>query len=212
MLTWETRLTRFIAVLLVAAGAYGVIAGAHVTMYYDLVPNMGAREDTLGGPVGLLYLAAVLLSLAHLPLAAWDARHRRWRAAAVRVFAFIGPLVVALGAEGLISHFVWWSPISSTDRYHLLHHSLTTGLPLALAYGLTLRWTWRPAALSAPANVPVRAVLASVIACVMVILPVGILFGFPSLPTIAALEAVGAAALLGLWLTRGRAPRERVGA
>jgi len=210
VITWETRLTRLVASLLVAASAYGVLAGAHVTMYYDLVPTMGAREDTLGGPVGLGYLAAVLLSLAHLPLAAWDARAGRWRAAAVRVFAFLGPLVVVLGAEGLIAHFVWWAAISETDRYHLLHHSLTTGLPLAVVYALVMRRVWRPAALSAPAFVPVRALLASVTACAMLVLPIGILFGFPSLPTIATLEAAGVLALLGLWLTQRRGPRARL--
>lgn len=204
MLTWETRLTRFIALLLVAVAAYGVLAGAHVTMYYNLVPNMDAREDTLYGLMGMLFLAAIVLSLAHLPLAAWDARHGRWRAAALRGFAFAGPVIVGLGAEGLISHFVWWAAISSTDRYHLLHHALTTALPLALLYALVMRRLWQPAALSAPANISARALLAAGIGAVMVLLPIGILIGFPSPLTIAALEALGAAALLGLWLTRGR--------
>jgi len=207
MLIWETRLTRFVALLLVAAALYGVFAGAHVTMYYNLVPNMGARTDTLGAPLGLAFLAAVMLSLAHLPLAAWDARGGRRRAAALRLFAFMGPLVVVLGAEGLVAHFLWWGGISDTDRYHLLHHSLTTALPLSVAYALVMRRAWQPAILTAPAHVSVRAVLASVIGGVMVLLPVGILFGFPSLPVIAASEVIGALVLAGLWLTRRRAAR-----
>jgi hypothetical protein len=211
MLTWETRLTRFVALLLLAAAVYGVFAGAHVTLYYDLVPTMGAREDSLGVPVGLAFLAAVMLSLAHLPLAAWDVKHGRRRAAALRVFAFIGPVIVALGAEGLISHLLWWAAISETDRYHLLHHSLTTGLPLALAYALAVRRLWNPTALSVPAHVPLRAGLASVVGALMVVLPIGILMGFPSLPVIAALEIGGALALAALWLG-GRAAKGVVNA
>jgi hypothetical protein len=207
VLTWETRLTRFIAVVLVAAAIYGVMAGAHVTMYYNFVPSMDAREDTLYNVMGMTFMAAIVLSLAHLPLAAWDLKGGRWRAAAMRAFAFVGPVIVGLGAEGLISHFLWWGGISDTDRYHLLHHSVTTALPLSVLYALVIRRAWQPAALSAPANVPVRAVLAAVIGCVMVLLPVGILIGFPSLPTIAVLEALGAVSLLGLWFTRRRAAR-----
>jgi hypothetical protein len=209
MITNETRLTRFVALLLLAAGVYGVYAGAHVTLYYNLVPNMPAREDSLGTPVGLAYLAAIVLSLAHLPLAAWDLKHRRGRAAAMRVFAFVGPVIVAVGAEGVISHALWWSALSDTDRYHLLHHALVAGWPLAAGYALALRWAWQPAALTAPAHVSLRAVAASVSGGCMVILPLGILMGFPSPPVIAILEISGAVALLALWLTRRRATPAR---
>ena len=205
LIAWEDRLTRLVAAMLLAAGAYGLVAGAHVAMYYDVVPNMGAREDTLGVPAGLLYVTALVLSLAHLPLAAWDARHSRWRAAAMRAFVFMGPVVVILGTEGLISHYLWWLPISTTDRFHLLHHSLVAGVPLALAYGLALRWAWRPAVLSAPAAVPARGLLASAIGCLMVISPLGILFGFPSLTVIAAIELLGLLVLVALWYTGRRA-------
>jgi len=207
MLTLETRLTRFVALLMLAAAVYGVLAGAHVTMYYDLVANMDAREDTLYSVMGMAFLAAIVLSLAHLPLAAWDARHGRWRAAALRLFAFIGPVIVGLGAEGLISHFLWWAAISATDRYHLLHHALTTALPLSVLYALAMRRLWQPAALTAPASVPVRALLAAGVGGVMVLLPMGILTGFPTLPVIAVSELIGAAVLLVLWVTRRRAAR-----
>jgi len=71
--------------------------------------------------------------------------------------------------------------------------------------GLALRWAWRPAVLNAPAAVPARGLLASAIGCLMVISPLGILFGFPSLTVIAAIELLGLLVLVALWYTGRRA-------
>lgn len=100
----EDRLTCFSLALLIGATLYGVFAGAIVTMYYDVVPNMGALEDSLGAPLLSLYLLAAFISLTHLPLAVTDIRYSLWKQAFIRMGAFIGPLVVFLGADGLIAH------------------------------------------------------------------------------------------------------------
>lgn len=78
IITWEDRLTRLSLTLLVLATAYGIVGGATVSMYYDIVPNMGSLEDNLAPVQLVLYLLAIIVSLSHLPLAVSDVRHKLW--------------------------------------------------------------------------------------------------------------------------------------
>jgi hypothetical protein len=136
------QLARITFVLMVLAIGYGLFAGAYVTMYYQVVPNMPIREDSLSSLLTLLYLVILPLSLPHFFLSLWDGRHRLWLQGAGRLLAFAGPLIVILGSEGLVSHSLYWQPISDTDQFHLLHHTVTAGLPLTLLYGLALKRWW----------------------------------------------------------------------
>ena len=138
-MVWEDRLTRLALVLLLAATAYGIVAGATITMYYDLTPNMGALEDRLSSVQATLYLFAIFVSFFHLPMAFLDIRHNLWRQAAIRAVVLIGPLFIFLGTDGLISHLLWWLPISETDRFHMLHHSTFAGPPCYWATGLSCK-------------------------------------------------------------------------
>lgn len=199
LLAWEDRLTRLALALLLGATAYGVFAGATVTLYYDVVPNMGSVEDRLGAPLSSLYLLAILISLCHLPLALSDARHALWKQASIRAAAFIGPLIVVLGTDGLLAHALWWSPISDTDRFHILHHSLFAGVPLTLGYWLLLRWGWRPATFTVIAAPSVRAWLVSGLVLMWLVLGVGMLIGVAS-PLLFGVSVVGGlVALPMLW-------------
>jgi hypothetical protein len=199
LLAWEDRLTQLTLILLLGATTYGVFAGATVTMYYDTVPNMGGLEDNLGAPQLLLYLLAILISFAHLPLALVDLRRSFWKQALARVGAFIGPLVVFLGTDGLIAHALWWSPISDTDRFHLLHHSLLAGAPLTLGYGLWLRWVWKPASFATAGAPSLRVWLVSGIVLLWVVTGMGIFIGLvtPFIAGVAVLLGVFALPLLG---------------
>lgn len=192
LLAWENRLTRLALVLLIGATVYGAVAGAIVTMYYDLTPNMGVIEDNLGQPQLSLYLLAVLISFVHLPLALSDIKHALWQQAAIRIVGGLGPLVVFLGTDGLIAHFLWWSPLSDTDRFHILHHTVFAGLPLMVVYWLVMRWLWRPAAFILPATFSPWLWLISGIVLAWVVLGVGVLIGLVS-PIV-----FGTALLLGL--------------
>lgn len=199
ILVWEDRLTRLALILIGLATIYGIVVGAIVTMYYDLVPNMGALEDNLGSSQLLLYLLAILISFAHLPLALADLRRSFWKQALVRVGAFIGPLIVYLGTDGLISHFLWWSPISETDRFHLLHHSLFAGAPLTFVYGLWLRWAWKPASFATAGAPSLRVWLVSGIVLLWVVMGMGIVIGSVT-PLIAGLTVLlGVFALPVIW-------------
>jgi hypothetical protein len=104
----------------------------------------------------LLYLLPFLFSFIHLPAAVADMRQKSWRQAAIRVSLVVGMLLVILGTEGLISHYLWWSPLSDTDRYHMLHHTLIAGVPLTLAYGLAQRRWWQPANFVAAENLSLQ--------------------------------------------------------
>lgn len=199
LMTWEDRLTRLSLALLLGATAYGVVVGATITMYYDTVPNMGALEDNLGAPQLILYLLAILISLAHLPLVLADARHALWQQAAIRAAACVGPLIIFLGTDGLVAHFLWWSPLSDTDRFHILHHSLFAGVPLTLSYWLLLRWGWRPATFKTIAAPSLRAWLVSVIVLVWMVMGIGTLSGLFSPITFGATLLIGLIALPLLW-------------
>lgn len=180
IIAWEDRLTRFSLAILFGATAYGIVVGAMITMYYDLTPNMGSLEDNLAPAQLVLYLLAVIVSLFHLPLALSDIKRALWQQATIRAVACIGPLVIFLGTEGLISHFLWWLPISETDRFHMLHHTVFAGLPLTLGYWLVLRWGWRPAAFQTAAALSRRVWLVSGIVLVWMVMSMGIMFGFVS--------------------------------
>lgn len=199
ILILEDRLTRLALALLLGATAYGVFVGATITMYYDTVPNMGVLEDSLGAPQPILYLLAILISLTHLPLALTDVKHSLWKQASIRTAAFIGPLIVFLGTDGLIAHFLWWSPLSDTDRFHLLHHSLFAGVPLTLGYWLLLRWGWRPATFKAIAVPSVRAWLVSGIVLVGMVMSIGVLMGLVSPIIVGATLLIGLMAIPILW-------------
>jgi len=196
---WGDRLPRLSLALLVAAAAYGLYAGAAVTMYYDITPDMGSVEDRLGAPLLILYLLAVVVGLLQLPLAVSDLRLNGWKRASLRALVILGPLIVFLGAEGLLSHFLWWSPISNTGRHHILHHSLVAGVPLTLGYWLLVRRWQRPAATSAAPAITRRAWLVGGIGAMMLLLPLGILLGTLSPTVVGVAFALGLVALLVLW-------------
>jgi len=184
------------------ATAYGIVVGATITMYYDLTPNMGALEDKLSSIQLILYLLAIIVSLFHLPLAVSDVKHNLWKQASLRAVVFSGPLIIFLGTEGLISHFLWWLPISETDRFHMLHHAVVAGAPLTLGYWLVLRWWWRPATLSAP-SISRRASLVSGIVLVMVIMVMSIPLAGLSPIAVGLTAIIGLLALLVIWRVAG---------
>src|SRR5512135_2629028 len=97
VVTWEGRLTRLSSLLLGLAVLYGVVAGAVVTMYYDLTPDMGTIEDSLAFPQFLIFLLAIILGLTHLPLVVADLTRGRSAPAAIRTVIVIGPILVFLG-------------------------------------------------------------------------------------------------------------------
>jgi len=203
IITWEDRLTRLSLVLLLLATAYGIVVGATISMYYDITPNMGTLEDNLAPIQLVLYLLAIIVSLSHLPLAVSDIKHKLWKQASIRAVVFIGPLIIFLGTEGLISHFLWWLPISETDRFHMLHHAVVAGAPLTLGYWLVLRWWWRPATLSAAPSISRRAWLVSGIVLVMVTMAAGIMAGFVSPIVFGVTAIIGLLALLVIWRVAG---------
>jgi len=143
-IAWSDRLTRLSFALLLLATASGIVVGAAISMYYDLAPTLVSLDQL---PF-VFYVVAIIVSLPHLLLAASDVTHNQWKQASMRALVFIGPLIVFVGTEGLLSHFLWWEPISQTGRFHLLHHTVSAGAPLTLAYWLLLRWWWRPATIS----------------------------------------------------------------
>lgn len=205
LLTWEDRLTRLSFALLFGATVYGIVVGAIVTMYYDLTPNMGALEDNLGMPQLILYLLAVLISFIHLPFALLDIQQALWQQAAIRIISGLGPLIIFLGTDGLIAHFLWWSPLSDTDRFHILHHTVFASLPLTFGYGLALRWLWRPATFTPPArgSVSLRVWFISGIGVAWFVMGVGLLMGLVS-PVILGVSVMGGlVALPIIWRMAG---------
>lgn len=201
LVVWEDRLTRLSRALLLGATAYGVFVGAAITLYYDAVPNMGALEDNLGAPQLNLYLLAILVSFVHVPLALADVRHSLWKQAVVRVGAFIGPLIIFLGTDGLVAHFLWWGPISNTDRFHILHHSLLAGVPLTLGYWLWLRWGWRPGTFKTVAPPSLRAWVVSGVVLVGIVMSIGLLMGMVLPLLFGVTMIVGLVALPVIWRT-----------
>jgi hypothetical protein len=180
IIVWEGRLTRLSFALLVAATAYGIVVGAAITMYYDITPNMGALEDRLSSVQATLYLFAIFVSFYHLPMVFLDIKHNLLKQAFVRGAVSIGPLFIFLGTDGLISHLLWWLPISETDRFHMLHHSTFAGAPLILGYWFIVQRWWRPDTFKTVASPSPKTWLVSGILIVWIVMGAGILFGFVS--------------------------------
>jgi hypothetical protein len=200
VVTWEGRLTRLSSLLLALAVLYGVTAGAVVTMYYDLTPDMGAIEDRLAFPQFLLFLLAIILGLAHLPFAVADLARGRWGPAAIRAAIVIGPILVFLGTDGLLAHRLWWEPISDTDRFHILHHSIFAGIPLALGFWLLARAVWQPSLLGVTPALSWGFLLGSSIALLMIVAPIGVVAGVIDPIVVAGIEIVGLLGLVALLL------------
>lgn len=177
------RLARLTLALLGLAVVYGLFAGAYVAMYYRVVPNMPAREDRLTSPLILLYLVIILLSLPHLFLSLGDGRHRLWSQGATRFLAFAGPVFVILGSEGLVSHFLYWHPISDTDQFHLLHHTVTAALPLTVLYGLALARRWPASFVPQAPPLSKGILLLAAVMALLLLLALGVMTGLMPLPT-----------------------------
>ena len=164
---------------------------------------MGSLEDKLASVQLILYLVSAITSLSPLPLAVWDATRKLWKQASSRALVVIGPLIIFLGAEGLISHFPWWAPISDTDRFQMLHHAVVAGAPLTLGYWLFLRWGWRPSLLGPVPSLSRRAWLASGLLLVLVIMAVGSMAGLVSPIVFGVTAILGLVGLLILWRVGG---------
>src|SRR5688572_310040 len=109
---WSDRLTRLAFILILFATASGIVIGAAISMYYDIAPTLMSLDQL---PF-ILYVVAVIVSLPYLLLAAWDLAHQHWHQAVMRALVFVGPALVFVGTEGLLSHLLWWEPISQTGR------------------------------------------------------------------------------------------------
>lgn len=197
--SWEYRTAYGSFVFLLLAIVYGIGAGAAVAMYYDVVAGMDALEDTLTSVQFMLFLTAVLLSFFHLPRLMVDLKSKLWKQALVRGMVLAGPLMIYLGTEGLLSHWLWWGPISDTDRFHMLHHTVTAGTPLTLGYRLGLRRWWHPATFAAASPLSLRAWLATGTAVIVVAVVVGLLTGVVT-PWVCGLTgSLGFVVMLFLW-------------
>jgi len=197
---FEDRLVYFSFAVLVFAVAYGIIVGACITMYYGLVANMSSYEDTLSLISGVSYLLSILINLPQLALATKDVRQKFYRQAAIRLFVFLAPIFIFLAADGLVAHYIFWASLSDTDRFHLLHHTLSTALPLTFLYGLALRRFWRPqqmqvssTGLSRRGQIETGIVL--LISLTIMFLVLGILIGNPILVVLAPIIVVTYAVL-----------------
>ena len=148
---WADRLAWLAWVVLATATTFGLLAGATIAIVHRPEVDWSAYD----GPFALQklgYLLVLALSLPSLAVGSWDLLRGRRAQVAARLLAFFGPLLVVLGAEGLVSHFVFGCAVTGwacpdgdfTIRWHQLHHTLVAGLPLTLLYGLALR-RWRPA-------------------------------------------------------------------
>jgi len=203
IITWEDRLTRLSLILLLLATAYGIVVGAVISMYYDITPNIGTLQDNLTPVQLILYLLAVIVSFSHLPLAVSDATHKFWTQASIRALLFIAPLIVFLGTEGLISHYLWWFAVSEPNRIHMLHHTVFASAPLTLGYWLVVRWWWRPAALSSAQSISPGVWLVSGTVLVMVMMTISIFAGLVSPIIFGVTAIIGLLALLVIWRMAG---------
>jgi hypothetical protein len=99
--------------------------------------------DTLSNVQATFYVLAVVLSFSYLPLAFSAAKVRRWKQTSLLATAVFAPFAISLASEGLLSHYLWWGPISDTGRFHMLHHTVVAALPLSAIYFLFLLTRWR---------------------------------------------------------------------
>ncbi|MGH2620942.1 MAG: hypothetical protein ACRDHG_10295 [Anaerolineales bacterium] len=178
--------------LLLLASAFGIIAGAAISMYYDVVPAMGSYADTLSSIQAALYFLAVVPSLSYLPMTLMAATSRQWRQAYLLAIAGLAPLIIFLASAGLLSHYLWWGPISDTGRFHMLHHTLVAAIPLSLLYWLFLRSSWRPHLLATVPS-PSRTALVAT-AAILLVLVIGagtLMFGLASATLLAIAAVIG---------------------
>jgi len=161
------------ASLLLVAVVVGIIAGASITMYYDVVPRMGSYEDTLSSVQAAVYALAVVLSFSYLPLALMAGKARQWKQTSLLTIAAIAPFAIFLASEGLLSHYLWWAPISDTDRFHMLHHTVVAAIPLSVIYFLFLRSRWRPHQLTMVPSPSPMVLLATAIGLSFIVIAVG---------------------------------------
>lgn len=177
LITWEDRLTRISFILLCLATTSGVFTGAVITMYYELIPNISELADKLGSAQFSLYLLAILCGLFHLPLALTDLQQKLWSQAGLRLALSLGPLFIFLATDGLVAHALWWEPISDTNRFHVLHHTLFAGVPLTAVFGIGIYWGWKPSALHPTPPIKRGALIASIVIFLTLALIVGVLSG-----------------------------------
>ena len=161
------------ASLLLVAVAVGIVAGASISMYYDVVPGMGSYEDTLSSVPAAVYALAVVLSFSYLPLALMAAKARQWKQTSLLTIAAIAPFAIFLASEGLLSHYLWWAPISDTNRFHMLHHTVVVATPLSAIYFLFLRSRWRPHQLTLVPSPSPMVLLITAIGLPFVVMAVG---------------------------------------
>jgi hypothetical protein len=167
-------------------------------MYYDVVPNMATLEDRLGVGQFIGYVLAILVSFSHLPFALADVRQRLWRQALLRLALFICPLIIFFGTDGLIAHSLWWAPISDTDRFHLLHHSLFAGAPLLLGYWLIVHLWWQPTTFTTT-TISRQSTLISGMVLASVLIGAGVLMGTTTLSFFGGAMLIGLLGLLVVW-------------
>jgi hypothetical protein len=110
----------------------------------------------------------------------------------------IGPILVFLGTDGLLAHLLWWEPLSGTDRFHILHHSVFAGIPLALGFWLLARVVWRPALLDGNPALSWSFLLVSGVGLLMIVAPIGIVTGLLPLEVVGVVEALSLLTLLTL--------------
>ena len=140
------RLARGGFLMLTITIAFGLIARTAIVIVWqpDVDWTVYNRPYQIQG---LGFLLVLLLSLPSLLAGAWDYLRGRWGQGSGRLLAFLGPAVVVVGTEGLVSHGLlgcnvtpWACPVGDFDaRWHQFHHTLVAGLPLALLYWLLLR-------------------------------------------------------------------------
>lgn len=172
----EQALSRQSVLFLFLAVLYGIGVGAVITMYYEVVPNMDSIEDILALVQIFLYLIGVIFSFVHVPRILWNLQNRKWNPAFLQMGLGLGPLLIFVGSEGLVSHVLSWQPLSDTDRFHMLHHTLFAGVPLLFLYWLALRRWWAPSTHQDIPNIKKLLVTSALIALVFS-LGFGVMFG-----------------------------------
>lgn len=203
IISWEDRLTHISFSSLFLAIVYGIGAGTVVAMYYDVTPDMGLIEDRLISIQPVLFLLAVVIGFFHLPMLMLDFKGKLWGQAVVRTIAFVSPLIIYLGTDGILSHSLWWAPISDTDRFHMLHHTVVVGAPLTFGYWLALRRWWHPETFDEKSLPPRRSWLVTGLVLVIVVMAVGTLVGLITPFVFGLTAAIGLVALLLMWRVAG---------
>jgi hypothetical protein len=160
---WSDRATRIGLWLVLATLLVGLALGAAAALVGGPLTPLGRGVGGLWGAVDLALLAIMLLGLPSLLLGLIALYRRRWRQT-LRLIAYLGPLVIAVGYV-LIPHALdpcflgIWGPFERVGdvrlcqqfgpewnvhtRFHLLWHVAPT-LLLLVGYRLALT-RWHPA-------------------------------------------------------------------